>query len=83
MADGREIRHLFFKFFKRPASKPALRRRVERLNRLDVQVRHAGIKARNNGNEKREEKPRLTRLESWRMPSDKAAWTFHCPGNGP
>jgi hypothetical protein len=34
-------------------------RRVERLNRLDVQSRHAGIKARNSGNEKREEKPRL------------------------
>jgi hypothetical protein len=36
-----------------------LRRRVERLNRLDVQIRHAGIKARPAGNEKREEKPRL------------------------
>jgi hypothetical protein len=30
------------------------------INRLDVQVRHAGIKARGSGNEKREEKPRLT-----------------------
>ena len=28
-------------------------RRVGRLNRLDVQVRSAGIKARNSGNEKR------------------------------
>ena len=36
-------------------------RRVERLNRLDVQSRHAGIKARSSGNEKREEKPRLKR----------------------
>jgi hypothetical protein len=27
---------------------------------LDVQVRHAGIKARGSSNEKREEKPRLT-----------------------
>jgi hypothetical protein len=34
-------------------------RRVERLNRLDAQDRHAGIKARGSGNEKREEKPRL------------------------
>jgi hypothetical protein len=34
-------------------------RRIERLNRLDVQNRHAGIKARNFGNEKREEKPSL------------------------
>jgi hypothetical protein len=46
----------FLSFFKRPASKPALRRRVERLNRLDVQVRHAGIKARNSANEKRGER---------------------------
>ncbi len=33
--------------------------RIERLNRLDVQNCHAGIKARGVGNEKREEKPRL------------------------
>jgi hypothetical protein len=31
-------------------------RRVERLNRLDVQNRHAGIKARDSGNEKRGER---------------------------
>jgi hypothetical protein len=30
-------------------------RRIERLNRYDVQVRHAGIKPRRCGNEKREE----------------------------
>jgi hypothetical protein len=30
-------------------------RRIERLNRLDAQVRHAGIKPRRSGNEKREE----------------------------
>jgi hypothetical protein len=34
-------------------------RRVERLNGLDAQVRHAGIKPRISGNEKRGEKPRL------------------------
>jgi len=33
--------------------------RIERLNGLDAQIRHAGIKARGVGNEKREEKPRL------------------------
>ena len=36
-------------------------RRVERLNVLAVQVRHAGIKARGASNEKREEK-----IQSWR-----------------
>jgi hypothetical protein len=36
-------------------------RRVERLNGLDAQNRHAGIKARGAGNEKREEKPELAR----------------------
>jgi hypothetical protein len=36
-------------------------RRVESLNGLDAQSRHAGIKARNRGNEKREEKPGLAR----------------------
>jgi hypothetical protein len=36
-------------------------RRVEKLNGLDAQSRHAGIKARNRSNEKREEKPGLAR----------------------
>ena len=36
-------------------------RRVESLNGLDAQNRHAGIKARGAGNEKREEKSGLAR----------------------